>query len=215
MKNLSSLGLLAVFVALVAVDSADAGTLRGRVGGIAKNEAAVVWVEGISSGEVPKSDTVITHISGRFQPTVSIGFVGNSFVFRNDDDTLHNTHLYLGLAYQEERSGRPLHYGATLYNVALPKAGAEVRKPIKAYHRYRRDTGFIEVVCNPHPGERAHVLVFDHPYAAVTNNDGTFSIPDLPPGKHPVKVWAAASVKEWGVVEIKEGAATDIIINGD
>ena len=215
-----TLTLLPAILAIVAATGintaeADVGELRGRVAGVTKGEPAVVWVEGLSTGETPKSDTVITHISGRFQPKVSIGFVGNSFVFRNDDNTLHNTHLYLRLAYQKELSDRPLHYGATLYNVALPKAGAEVRKPIKPYHRYRRETGFIEVVCNPHPEERAHVLVFDHPYAAVTDGDGTFSIPDLPPGRHQVMSWRAGSVKEWGVVEIKDGAVTEIAIAGD
>lgn len=33
------------------------------------------------------------------------------------------------------------------------------------------------------------ILVLDHPYAAVTAQDGTFTIPDLPVGKHRLRVW--------------------------
>ena len=133
---------------------------------------------------------MITHLAGgRFEPEVSIGFVGNDFLFRNEDDTLHTTHLYLQLAYQKEISGRPLVNGATVYNIALPKQGMEVRRPIRPYHGYRDDTGYIAVKCNPHPNEQAAVLVFDHPFAAVTGEDGEFLIPDLPAGRHEVWVW--------------------------
>ena len=191
---------------------AVAGGVRGRIIGDGEIGPAVVWVEGLSGGQVSKQNTEITHVSGQFQPYVSIGFVGNSFIFRNEDDTLHNTHLYLRLGYQKAISQRPLHYGATLYNVALPKGSDEVKRPIKPYHRYRDDTGFIEVVCNPHPGERAYVLVFDHPYAAVTEKDGTFSIRDVPEGKHEVRIWHSSAVQHWGYVEVKDGASTDVVI---
>jgi hypothetical protein len=34
-----------------------------------------------------------------------------------------------------------------------------------------------------------HWLVLDHPYAAISQSDGTFEIRDLPPGKHELIVW--------------------------
>lgn len=209
---LISLPFVALALVLGAV-AVEAGELKGRIVGAGENDPVVVWIEGISGGEVPRRDTVITHVpGGRLQPHVSIGFVGNSFVLRNDDDTMHNTHLYLRLAYQKESSGRPLEYGATVLNVALPKAGTEVKKPIEPYHRYRDDTGFIEVACNPHPNEKAYVLVFDHPYAAVTSQDGTFAIPDVPVGKHEVWIWHGGAVRKWQEVEIKDGVPTEVAI---
>ena len=33
------------------------------------------------------------------------------------------------------------------------------------------------------------IPVFDHPYFAVTNEQGAFSIPDLPPGNYVLKAW--------------------------
>ncbi len=188
------------------------GELKARIaaeGGEAG--PAVVWLEGLT-GEVPSHDTVIAHRpGGEYEPLVTIGFVGNEFVLRNDDDTLHNIHLYLALAYQEKASSRPLDHGATLYNIALPIEGMEVRRPIKPYHRYREDTGFITVVCNPHPGEEAFVLVFDHPYAAVAGDDGTVLIPDVPAGSHEMRIWQGGTVRTQSV-EVSDGAPTEVVV---
>lgn len=209
MRHTSIFRRAAMWAVLLCVGSAGAGELRGRVAG--DEGQAVVWVEG-APGQVPRRDVVISHVSGRFEPYVSVGFVGNDFVLRNEDGTLHNTHLYMRLAYQKAVSQRPLHYGATLFNVALPKAGMEVRRPIKPYYRYREETGFIEVVCNPHPGEQAYVLIFDHPYAAVTGKDGAFSIPDVPAGRHEVRVWRNGVVRAWGTAEVRDGAPTEVVV---
>lgn len=190
-----------------------AGELRGRVVGADAASPAVVWIEGLPASPVPDRDTVITHSSGDFVPRVSIGFVGDFFVLRNEDDTLHNTHFYLRLAYQKEVSQRPLQYGRTLFNVALPKAGSEVRKRIEPHFRYTDATGFIEVACNPHPKENAYVLVFDHPYAAVTAADGTFSIDGIPAGEREVRFWKAGAVEKWKVVKIEDGAPLQVEID--
>ncbi len=210
LRNVFCASLVASGLLLVCgADIGQAAELQGNIAGVAAGKPAVVWIEGLA-GTVPDRDTTISHVSGRFEPHVSIGFVGNSFVFRNDDDTLHNTHLYMGLAYQKEKSQRPLHYGATLYNVALPEAGMEVKKPITAYHRYREDTGFIQVVCNPHPGEHAYVLVFDHPYAAVTDGTGRFSIPNVPAGTHEVRIWHEGVITKRSGVEVGDADAVEL-----
>lgn len=198
-------------VLVCGVESGRAAELQGRVVGATAEQPAVVWIEGLS-GEVPTRDTMINHVSGRLEPYVSIGFVGNSYVFRNDDETLHNTHLYMGLAYQKTVSQRPLHYGATLYNVALPKAGTEVKKPITAYHRYREETGFIRVVCNPHPEEGAYVLVFDHPYATVSGDGGRFSIPKVPVGTYEVRIWHEGTIIKRSGYEVVGAGAAELVV---
>jgi len=207
------LATLAAVVLAIASGSAQAAELRGRVVSEAGAGAAVVWIEGLPATVVPDRDTILDHVSGRFEPQVAIGFVGNEFVLRNQDETLHNTHFYLRQARQAEVSQRPLEHGVTLFNVALPSAGAEeVRKPIKPAYRYRDVTGFIEVACNRHPGEVAYVLVFEHPFAVITDDDGAFSIPDVPAGSHQLRVWRAGAIAAQKMVEVKEGAVADVMI---
>jgi len=211
-KTIASPWLLTALGLLITGSLAGAGELRGRVAGATGTEPAVVWIEGIT-GEVPKTDTVLTHVrGGAFAPHVAIGFVGNEYVLQNEDDTMHNIHLHMRLGYQKAISDRPLELGATLYNIALPKAGAEVRRPIKPYHRYRDDTGFIEAFCDRHPQETAYVLVFDHPYAALTAADGTFDIHHVAPGNHLVRLWQGGAVKDWKRIEVKDGAPTEVVI---
>jgi plastocyanin len=195
------------------VGASHGAELAGRVDAPAGSGPAVVFLQGVTGGALPEDDTVITHRSGgAFEPAVAIGFVGNDFVFRNEDGRLHTTHLYLHLAYQEKVSSRPIKNGATLYNIALPLKGMEVRRPIKAYHEFTDQTGFIDVRCNPHSEESASILVFDHPYATVTAEDGSFTIAGVPAGRHEVWVWHARTVSRWRSVDVSARGATEITI---
>lgn len=47
----------------------------------------------------------------------------------------------------------------------------------------------VEVKCDLHPWMKAHWLVMDHPYMAVSNADGRFMIQNLPEGKHELRLW--------------------------
>lgn len=47
----------------------------------------------------------------------------------------------------------------------------------------------IRVNCDFHPWMLSHWLILDHPYAALTDKDGKFSIPNLPVGEHTFVVW--------------------------
>ena len=47
----------------------------------------------------------------------------------------------------------------------------------------------LEVICDLHPWSRAHIVVLDHPYFAMSARGGSFSIDDIPPGTYHVKAW--------------------------
>lgn len=47
----------------------------------------------------------------------------------------------------------------------------------------------LEVTCQLHPWAKAWILVFDHPYFAVSDKAGAFSIDDIPAGAYRVKAW--------------------------
>lgn len=196
-----------------AVRPSHADDLTGRVVTPSGSGPAVVFLKGVSGGTIPTTDTVIIHqAGGAFDPAVSVGFVGNRIVFKNEDDQMHTTHLMLHLASQEARSGRPIKNGATLYNIALPVPGMEVSRPITAYSGFSDETGVIDVRCNPHPDETASLLVFDHPYAAVSGADGAFTISNVPAGPHDVWVWHDGEARLWRTVEVAANGATEVVV---
>ena len=47
----------------------------------------------------------------------------------------------------------------------------------------------LKVACDFHPWMQAYWMVVDHPYAAVTDKDGKFTIKNLPVGEHEFRVW--------------------------
>jgi hypothetical protein len=47
----------------------------------------------------------------------------------------------------------------------------------------------IQVKCNIHSWMHAFIGVLDHPYFAVSKDDGHFEIKNLPPGTYTIAVW--------------------------
>jgi uncharacterized protein (DUF2141 family) len=47
----------------------------------------------------------------------------------------------------------------------------------------------IPVKCNIHSWMHAFIGVVDNPYFAVSKDDGTFEIKNLPPGNYTIAVW--------------------------
>jgi Carboxypeptidase regulatory-like domain len=45
------------------------------------------------------------------------------------------------------------------------------------------------VKCNVHAWMHAYIGVVEHPFFAVTDSNGRFSISNLPPGTYTVEVW--------------------------
>lgn len=71
----------------------------------------------------------------------------------------------------------------------------------------------LPVACNYHPWESAYVLPLDHPYVAISRDDGSFTIPRLPVGTLEFQIWhertSYLSTKDWPngrlTMEIKPG----------
>lgn len=70
----------------------------------------------------------------------------------------------------------------------------------------------LEVSCELHPWAKAWILVLDHPYYATTQNDGSFSIDDIPPGTYHVKAWHPLLGVAEQTVTIPAGQATNVAL---
>src|SRR5262249_41922444 len=47
----------------------------------------------------------------------------------------------------------------------------------------------IPLACDIHPWMKGHIMVFDHPFFAVTGPDGSFEIRGVPAGEQNLVVW--------------------------
>lgn len=47
----------------------------------------------------------------------------------------------------------------------------------------------LEITCELHPWSKASILVFDHPYFAMSEKSGSFAIDDVPAGTYRVRAW--------------------------
>jgi hypothetical protein len=157
---------------------------------------ALVVVEGVTKGKaVPKQETTIDNKKCRFEPLVSIAYKDASFAIKNSDPIFHNTNL--GLKVGEKRR--------TLYNLALPTQGQVIKKPAKT-------TGFVPIKCDAHAWMRAYVAVVDHPYAAVTDKEGSFELKDLLPGKYTLWIWHEGFGELKKPFEVTAGKTTELTI---
>jgi hypothetical protein len=68
-------------------------------------------------------------------------------------------------------------------NVLLPPGAAKEIDDLKA------DRIPIAIECNVHPWMKGWTRVYDHPYFAVTDADGKFTIKNAPAGEYRMKVW--------------------------
>jgi plastocyanin len=97
-------------------------------------------------------------------------------------------------------------------NKIIP-AGQQLKlePPLKADNRRA-----VSVTCNIHPWMKGWIRVFDHPYYAVTDENGNFEIKMPPAGKYTIWYWQDNGWKdgEKGAsgfpIEIKAGAVTDL-----
>ena len=136
----------------------------------------------------------------RFFPHCVIIPIGQVVKVLSDDSVAHNTHTY------------------PQKNQSVNSGVAPGDREGKLDFTYRKAESVpLSIKCDYHTWMTAYQLPVDHPYAAVTDENGAFSIADLPPGKHSFVVWHEAAdggfVERKFAVEIKSGETTEMQID--
>jgi hypothetical protein len=141
-----------------------------REGGLAN---VVVSIKGLKAPAPPTKGAAVDQVGCRYAPHVQALTVGSELAVLNNDAVLHNVHGTV------ETGASPL----TVFNVAMPFKGGKSPQVLKK-------PGAIKLRCDAgHTWMSAYVHVFDHPFFAVTDGKGRFSIKGVPPGKHTVELW--------------------------
>jgi hypothetical protein len=182
----------------------------GNIAGVVMLDGTAPANEGIKMNADP---TCLKAASGpQTQETYMVkdGNLGNVFVYVKDglgnyvfDTPTESLKLdQQGCRYRPHvfgiRVNQPLEIinsDPTLHNIhAMPKANSEFNngQPIqgmKMTHTFSAKEVMVPFKCDVHGWMNAYVGVLDHPYFAVSDENGKFALNSLPPGTYTIEAW--------------------------
>jgi plastocyanin len=133
--------------------------------------------------EPPTTKAVIDQRGCLYTPHVIGIQAGQDLEFENGDATLHNIHCIPKTNPE--------------FNSALPVKGMKLIKKFQTAE-------IFTVKCDVHRWMRAYIGVFNHPFFAVTGNDGSFTIKGIPPGEYTIETWQ----EKYGTQSVKVSVGT-------
>ena len=156
----------------------------------------MVYVKG-AQGTVEPKDYVLNNESCVFTPHVGFAAKGSKLIMKNSDDVMHNTHMYFVVGKMKK----------TIVNVALPKKGSTISNT-----RAFRNPGLVEVKCDAHEWMSAIIMVMDHPFFAVTDNNGKAIIKNVPAGEFDLVFFHEALGELSKKVTVEAGTTAEVVI---
>jgi plastocyanin len=166
-------------------------SLRLRVAAL-ESAPLVVFLESRDAPERPAAPRParISSVNGAFEPAFQVASVGATIEVDNRDPLAHNTHL---------ADGR-----RTLFNVALPTAGARTRKTLTR-------PGLFDVRCDMHPWMRAWVFVPPDAHHAVLWRPGEVTLEGIEPGRYRLRVWQPARGESARSLSLASGQTLSLV----
>lgn len=156
-------------------EAAKTGTVKGTItiGGKPTSDA-VVSVEGLPQKQLEPRDSklktnkaVVDQRNMKFIPRVLPVVVGTTVDFPNNDNTWHNV-----FSTSEAKK----------FDLGLYAPGKSRSVPFDK-------PGMVKILCNVHPEMEAYVVVKSHPYFALPDARGNYTLSGVPLGKYRVEVW--------------------------
>ncbi|HUE77020.1 MAG TPA: carboxypeptidase regulatory-like domain-containing protein [Longimicrobiales bacterium] len=126
--------------------------------------------QGLPEGSWPAADEAVELDQDGciYEPHVLAVRTGQTLTIRNSDGILHNIN-----ARPENQRG---------FNISQPAVMTTDRT-------FSQPEVMIPIQCDVHGWMEAYLGVVEHPYFAVTSEDGTFEIGNLPPGDYVIEAW--------------------------
>ena len=150
---------------------AELGAPAGAAGRDQQERArAVVYLESAPRGAFEQSEpgrAVMDQRNETFVPHVLAITTGTTVDFPNSDRIYHNVFSLSKIARFD-----------------LGRYAAGHSRPVRFDH-----PGIVRVFCEIHTHMNAFILVFSHPFFAVTDADGRYHIDNVPPGTYAVIAW--------------------------
>jgi len=163
-----------VLLALMLAARVCAGTVSGEVRLTSDSTArrqkdfsgVAVWLStpGKAGARAPKRRALMEQKDKKFIPHVLVIETGTTVDFPNLDPIFHNAFS---------------NFNGQIFDLVLYPPGSSQSV------RFRRP-GIVRVFCNIHPSMSAVIAVVESSYFTTTEDDGSFSIPDVPAGAYQV-----------------------------
>jgi plastocyanin len=152
---------------------------------------AFVYVKKGAPAKKPEGlkPAVIDQKGCHYEPHVLGLVVGQDLIIRNSDDLLHNIHA--------------LPFNNKEFNEGQPQKGMEAKKSFSTAEI------MVKVKCDIHAWMGAWIGVLDHPYFAVTDAAGKYTINGLPDGKYTIEVWHEKYKPVTAEVDVKGATTTN------
>ena len=141
----------------------------------------------------PSTPVVIDQQGCMYHPRIQGARVGQTLEIKNSDQTLHNVHS--------------LSTKNNTFNAGQPQPGMLFKFPLKT------EEVMLRIKCDVHPWMVGYIGVAAHPYFAVTDAAGAFTIASVPSGKQTVQVWHELYGPLTQTVDVTAGAATTADFN--
>lgn len=157
------------------------------------NKGAIKWVivhvkDAKGEFSPPRKPVTIDQQGCRYRPHVLAFQTGQTINIKNSDPLNHNIHT--------------LPKKNPVINISQPKP-ATVQKEISVPEIFK-------VKCDVHPWMASYWGVFDHPFFAVTGDDGGFTISNLPAGTYTIEAWHEKLKTQSQKVTVKAGETKQI-----
>lgn len=146
-----------------------------------------------SAGNGTNDAIVIDQRDCEFVPRIQIARTGAPLILKNSDPILH----VVRIDSMSSTNGQRM-----LLKAATPYAGYE-----KVYQlaNFREPTLLQVTSANGHEWMAAYIAVLPHPWAALTDENGRFTLRNVPVGMHKIYVWH----------EVLGTMAREVRVNGD
>jgi plastocyanin len=169
-------------------------TFKGRVfrtGADAGLADVVVYLKEAPAGSAAAATQpkVLDQHGCQYEPYILAVQVNEPIVVKNSDPVLHNVHT------------RPTNPANKEQNLAQMAKGPDLT------FKFAGAEPFMRVECNVHPYMVSYISVFDHPYFAVTDKDGNFTIKNVPKGNYTVVAAHRRAGNKEEKVAVAEGNA--------
>ena len=136
---------------------------------------------------LPEHPAVIDQNGCIYVPHVLGVMVGQKLDILNSDGTLHNIHALPKINKE--------------FNNAMPRSKKRMTV------QFDKSEAPFKVKCDVHPWMGAFIGVFDHPYFAVTGDDGSYVISGLEPGDYVIEAWHEKLGSQTANVTVGDSAA--------